>query len=120
MVPMPIDVLVVDDDADIRLLLRTQLRFDVRFGSVHEAASATDAVQQAIDHPGVTAIVLDHHLPDTLGLTVLPTLRASLPAATIIVLTANDDVLGDAVRVGADAAFSKSDDLPAMLDRLAN
>ena len=42
------------------LLLRTQLRFDARFGSVHEAASAKDAVEQANEHPGVTAVVHGH------------------------------------------------------------
>ena len=73
---MPAKVLVVDDDAAIRRLLRnTLLRADYE---IVEAENAKVALRQvAAEHPG--AILLDLGLPDRDGLSIIPQLRAHAP-----------------------------------------
>ena len=65
--PAGIRVLVVDDDADHRYLAQRRLElagFEVRLAAnAHEALTAVD---------GVDIVVLDHRLPDTSGLDLLP------------------------------------------------
>ena len=79
---MPARVLVVDDDAAIRRLLRNTL---VRAGhDVAEAGTARDALHQAAaGHPD--AVLLDLGLPDRDGLAVIPLLRAKGDAVILVV-----------------------------------
>lgn len=88
-------VLVVDDEADIREIVRRAL---VPAGlTVVEAATGGEAVSMAREHR-VDVVVLDLHLPDMSGLDVLRKLRQKDPLLHIIMLTAAgneaDRVLG--------------------------
>jgi len=78
-------ILVVDDEAAIRRLLRTAL---TRAGyRVVEAASAREAWSaMQIDKP--TAVLLDLGLPDGDGLEIVPLLKSS--GAAVIVISARD------------------------------
>ncbi|MDG0792723.1 response regulator [Cohnella ginsengisoli] len=79
-------ILIVDDEPQIRKLLRVTLQA-YSFG-IHEAATGEDGVRQAIEvRPDL--IVLDLGLPDLHGLEVLSRIRA-WSRAPVIVLTARD------------------------------
>jgi PAS domain S-box-containing protein len=89
------DVLVVDDDPEIRMLVRRALdRGGVRTA---EAATGAEAVAYAVGQP-VALVVLDLHLPDTTGLDLLAELRAIDPSVYVLMLTGagseEDRVLG--------------------------
>lgn len=80
---MTVRVLVVDDDARLRWVVARLLGEvpDVRV--VGEAADGADAVRAArLTDPDV--VVLDHAMPGTSGLDVLPELYAVAPRAKVV------------------------------------
>lgn len=80
-------VLVVDDNADIRLLVRMQIEFLDGVTSVHDAVNGVDAIEQAGQiQPHV--IILDLDMPVMSGDAALPLLRTVAPDAHIVVHTA--------------------------------
>lgn len=113
---MPAKVLVVDDDAAIRRLLRTTLiRAEY---AVVEAEDAKSALRQAaVEHP--SAILLDLGLPDRDGLTIIPQLRAH-GDIVILVVSARDavDEKVTALDLGADDFVTKPFDTEELLARL--
>jgi two-component system KDP operon response regulator KdpE len=113
---MPAKVLVVDDDAAIRRLLRTTLiRADY---AVVEADDAKGALRQAaVEHPD--AILLDLGLPDRDGLAIIPQLRAH-GDIVILVVSARDavDEKVAALDLGADDFVTKPFDTEELLARL--
>ncbi|MEH3100678.1 response regulator transcription factor [Sphingomonas adhaesiva] len=113
---MPAKILVVDDDAAIRRLLRTTLiRADY---TVVEAEDARGALRQAaVEHPG--AILLDLGLPDRDGLAIIPQLRAH-GDLVILVVSARDavDEKVTALDLGADDFVTKPFDTEELLARL--
>ena len=82
----PLKVLVVDDEPQIRILLRATLG---RAGySVAEASNAREALNaKAIDKPDL--VLLDLGLPDRDGLELVGALRGEPPSA-LIVISARD------------------------------
>jgi len=113
---MPAKILVVDDDAAIRRLLRnTLVRADY---TVVEAVDAKSALRQAaVEHP--SAILLDLGLPDKDGLSIIPLLRADSDAV-ILVVSARDavDEKVAALDLGADDFVTKPFDTDELLARL--
>jgi two-component system, OmpR family, KDP operon response regulator KdpE len=113
---MPARILVVDDDAAIRRLLRnTLVRADY---AVVEAADARSALRQAaLEHP--SAILLDLGLPDRDGLGIIPLLRAQ-GDAVILVVSAREAVEEKvaALDLGADDFVTKPFDTDELLARL--
>lgn len=113
---MSAKILVVDDDAAIRRLLRTTL---IRAGyTVVEAEDAKGALRQAaVEHPG--AILLDLGLPDRDGLTIIPQLRAH-GDIVILVVSAREavDEKVTALDLGADDFVTKPFDTEELLARL--
>lgn len=86
----PTSVLIVDDDADTRLLARTVL--EGRGWVVDEAANGKEALLK-VGIPGLSLIVLDLGLPDMDGVEILQTLKGTLHTAGIpvVVLTGRTD-----------------------------
>ena len=113
---MSAKILVVDDEAAIRRLLRNTL---VRAGyTVIEAEDAKTALRQAsVELP--SAILLDLGLPDRDGLSIIPLLRAH-GDAVILVVSARDavDEKVTALDLGADDFVSKPFDTEELLARL--
>ena len=113
---MPAKVLVVDDDAAIRRLLRnTLLRAEY---AVVEAEDAKSALRQAsVEHPSAILLVLG--LPDRDGLSIIPLLRAH-GDAVILVVSARDavDEKVTALDLGADDFVTKPFDTEELLARL--
>jgi CheY-like chemotaxis protein len=86
-------VLVVDDEPDVRLLLRLQLQ-----GHGHEVTDEAADGEEALDCCRLDppdAVILDLLMPRMNGFEVIPRLRADFPDVAIVAYTA---VAGDFVR----------------------
>ncbi len=109
-------ILVVDDEAAIRRLLRGALE---RGGyAVVEGTNARDALASlGIDKPDV--VLLDLGLPDRDGLELIPLIR-SKSSARIIVVSARDDTQEKvaALDLGADDFVTKPFDTDELLARV--
>ena len=110
-------VLVVDDDEGLVLMLRTLLSVDPRFSVAGEAGDGLEAVERA-RATGPDAIICDIEMPRMPGLEALPQLRSVCPDAAIVMFSGHDDVVAEALRLGADTLFPKSGDPIALLDLL--
>jgi response regulator RpfG family c-di-GMP phosphodiesterase len=114
-------ILIVDDDAGLRMLLHTTLTADE-----FEVAEAEDA-QGASDlarfwRPAV--VVLDVAMPGIDGLSFCAALKQKpvFAAPAVILLTGSDLAEKDAIRAGADALLRKPFsplELVGMIDRMA-
>ncbi|CAN5542522.1 hypothetical protein BH24ACT26_BH24ACT26_21700 [soil metagenome] len=100
-------VLLADDVAEIRMLLRLTLELDGRFEVVGEACNGAEAVQLACrQHPDV--VILDLGMPVMDGFTAIPEICRFSPQTKILVLSAFDPSTSDTVlSLGADAYMVK-------------
>ncbi|MHB1912857.1 MAG: response regulator, partial [Acidimicrobiales bacterium] len=88
--PPCLDVLVIDDLADARSLLRLILDGDGRFRIVGEASDGEDGIALAARiHPDL--ILLDLVMPHLAGLVALPRLREAAPGAKVVVVSSVED-----------------------------
>ncbi len=82
--------MVVEDDADMRFMIRTILGRDPRLEIMGEAASAAGAIEVA-KSVDPDLIVLDHSIEgDVMGLAAAPLLKAVAPNAKILLFSAFD------------------------------
>ncbi len=93
-------ILIVDDEENIRLVLRTLLR---RHGYEVEAAASGEEALPLVDSFGPDVVLADVRMPKMGGLDLLATLRAKGHDATVIVMSAygNIDQAIDAMKAGA-------------------
>jgi CheY-like chemotaxis protein len=113
-------VLVVEDVPELSRLLEMTFELDGRFQPVGTATSGGAALDLAArERPD--AIVLDLAIDGIDGIGVLPSLRAVLPDARIIVFTGRDDpkLRLQALEAGASAWVLKGGDLNGLLDELS-
>jgi DNA-binding response OmpR family regulator len=111
-------VLVVDDDASIRLLCRINLELDDHH--VLEAATLDEA-RRAIASAPVGVVILDVHVGAEDGLAFLAELRRERPGVAVAVLTGSADSASVAA-AGPDAVLGKPfvlDELRATVDGLS-
>ncbi|MCU1463291.1 MAG: pdtaR [Acidimicrobiales bacterium] len=103
--------LIVDDEEDIRLLVRAVIRqANEGLSVVGEAATGEEAVERCREHqPDV--VLLDYRLPDISGLEVAERILAERPAQNIILFSAflDADTIRKAAEVGVRACISKAD-----------
>lgn len=97
---VPLDILVIEDDADTRANLRDILELDGH--RVELATTAAEALGRG-DGARFSAVILDRKLPDGVADELLPRLRAAAPGADFIVVTGYSDLQGAiaALRQGA-------------------
>jgi DNA-binding NarL/FixJ family response regulator len=111
--------LIVDDDDDMRFLLRVVIEAANKgLAIAGEARSASEAVEQWRQHaPDV--VVLDHRMPDRSGLDVAAEILAERPDQSIILFSAflDDETIARAEALGVRACMSKDryDEIPAAL-----
>lgn len=100
-------LVAVDDDADMRKLIRYQLLGDGRLDLIDEASSAKEAVAAAArHHPDV--IILDHHIDgDIMGLQAAPLLKEASPNSKILLFTDHNLAIEAAREPAVDAYLSK-------------
>jgi two-component system, NarL family, response regulator FusR len=103
----PLNVLVVDDHAIIRLGVRQLLGEQAQVTDAESVAQARSLLSQR----QFDLMLLDLGLGDDFGLTALPLLRQLAPHMKIIVLTSMDEGLyaERALRAGADGFVMKSE-----------
>jgi two-component system response regulator AtoC len=99
-------VLVVDDEENIRLVLKTLLK---RHGYDVEVADSGEAALGLVDAFGPDVILTDVRMPKMNGLDLLATLKAKQNSATVIVMSAygSVDLALDAMKAGAYDYVSK-------------
>jgi CheY-like chemotaxis protein len=118
-------VLIVDDEPDMRLLVRGYL---ARAGLhvVEEAINGVDALR-ALDElnppPVPTVVVLDNLMPRMTGLEVAELILERTPHQHIVLFSAhlNPEVEAEAARLGVSACLAKTDldRLPGLISTLA-
>lgn len=101
-------VVIIDDDGDIRALLRLFLERAGDFEVVGEGGNGREGVEVA-SAVAPDQVLLDISMPVLDGLQALPLIKAALPEANIVMLTGLDDpdVRGHAFAAGADASVPK-------------
>ena len=83
--PRPVNALIIDDEAHVRVLIRMLLK-QLGIETVWEAADGAAALEQAKAHtPNV--ILLDINLPQVGGLEVLAKLKAAHPKIPVIIVS---------------------------------
>jgi two-component system response regulator AtoC len=99
-------VLVVDDEENIRLVLKTLLR---KHGYEVEVAESGERALELVDAFGPDFILTDVRMPKMGGLDLLATLKAKQHPATVIVMSAygNVDLALEAMKAGAYDYVSK-------------
>jgi DNA-binding NarL/FixJ family response regulator len=113
--------LIVDDDDDMRFLVRVLIEAANEGLSVAgEARSAAEAVDRWREtQPDV--IILDNRMPGRSGLDLAAEILAEAPGQSIILFSAylDDDTVGRATALGVRACLSKDhyDELPVALWR---
>ncbi len=93
-------ILVVDDEENLRLVLRTLL---TRQGYQVETAASGEEALKLVDSFGPDFVLTDVRMPKMGGLDLLSTLRAKRNEATVIVMSAygNTDLALEAMKAGA-------------------
>jgi two-component system response regulator HydG len=97
---MKANILVVDDDAEVRELLVQILQ---RVGYQVSQAKDGAALKEAYERLQPDAVLLDFKLPDATGLDLLPMIKKQWPETEVIMLTghATYDVAVEAIKRGA-------------------
>ena len=104
-----IKILVIDDDATIRGIVRTALE---RHGCVvAEAKDGRDGIKQIKAEPPALALI-DLIMPEQEGMETIQKLRRDFPAIKIIAISGGgqmgkDDLLYVAKKLGADGCLAK-------------
>ncbi len=112
-------VLVVDDDAALRLTVKEALKVTGRF-DIDEAVDGAEAVEK-VRNGNFQIIVLDVDLPKINGLEALKTIKEHDPSIIVTILTAHANV-DDAVKAVKEGAYNyvskpvMSEDLIKMID----
>ena len=111
---------IVEDDPDMRLLIRLALTRDRRLRPVGEATSAAEAID-LLDATSPELIVLDHSIEgDVMGLEAAPMLKAKADSTKILLFTAFDMAQQAAAEPAVDGYLRKDriDQLLATAQRL--
>ena len=114
---MPLRVLIVDDEPDVREMLVVLCSLYPDIVVVGEAKDGVEAIEQAASlHPD--AVVLDLMMPNLSGVDALPLLLRDHPDVRVVVLTAAVEIDPEVTRLSA-AVVGKtrvaSDLCPALL-----
>jgi DNA-binding NarL/FixJ family response regulator len=112
-------VLLIDDSAVVRRILKRLLKGDARFQHFFTAANAADGYSLfKISRPD--AVVLDLNLPDLHGLEILKLIKGSAPRCVVIVLTNCNapEMRRECLRHGADSFLTKESGLLAVVSAI--
>ena len=103
-------ILVVDDDADIGLLLCNRLQ---AMGHEVRAAADGEAALEAIEREVPSLVFLDIEMPKLSGLEVLRRIRKDRPELPVIVMTAHGTIARavEAMKAGASDFITKPFDM---------
>lgn len=116
--PQQIRVLLADDVADLRTMVRIALEVDGRFRVVGEACDGIEAVELANSlKPDI--VVLDISMPNMDGLEAIPEIHRLSPGSRILVLSGFDQRVGErAVALSADDYMPKTEHIESLAAKL--
>lgn len=109
-------ILVVEDEANLRLLYRDEL--EIEGYEVSDVGTGADALK-VLEYEKIDAVVLDLRLPDVYGLQLLDDMLSYRRNVPVIINTAYDQFREDFHCWGADAFVVKSSDLAELKNALA-
>lgn len=103
-----IRVLIVDDEPDLRLLLRTMLTLDQRFEIAGEGTDGGEALT-LFEQLRPDVLLLDQRMPVLTGLDVARQVLGEHPGQAVILLSAylNDAVKAEAAALGVRGVIGK-------------
>ena len=113
-------IVIADDHPLFRSALAHAVGKVWEGGTIIEASSAAEA-RAALTEGGVETLLLDLHMADSSGLSVLMDLRQDYPALPIVIVSASEEprVAAAAAQLGAAGFIPKSASLEAMREGLA-
>ncbi len=111
------NILLVDDEPDIRAFLRMMLGFrGERCSVVAEAGDGVEAIERVRDlRPDV--VVMDYRMPKVNGVEATRVISAEFPHIRVLGYTSEPESVGEMLAAGAAAAFRK-EDLDGLLNAL--
>ena len=104
------NVLVVDDEPDVRILFEMQFRREIRAGKIvfHFALSGPEALFLLASQAEDLLILSDINMPGMSGLELLKVVKAKYPHLKVVMITAyGDDFQAKAVEYGCDDYLTK-------------
>lgn len=109
-------LLVVDDDPRMGTMMQILLTAK-GYPSVKHVTSGAAALAAVTD---ADIVLLDHHLPDTTGMELLPSLleRVDPPAVIMVTGDAREDIAHEALQLGAEDCLTKDHALAGLLTDL--
>ncbi len=117
-----IGTLIVDDQTDVRLLLRMIIERSGDLFVTGEAASGSEAIEH-VEAENPSVIILDMMMPGMNGVETAAAIRAERPDQAIILCTAylDADVIERALAVGIRQCISKNElwSLPQLIRDVA-
>jgi DNA-binding NarL/FixJ family response regulator len=116
---MPNGILIVDDNANIRRLLRSFVETNAGFEVCGEAENGAEAIEKAKKlQPEL--VLLDMTLPGMSGTEAAPILKRLLPQVKIILFTMHTDGVNQALAetFNIDVVIAKSDSITKLTEHL--
>jgi hypothetical protein len=119
MLPDAPSIVLVDDAAEVRVLVRTRLRMSGRMTVVAEASDGEQAITLAREHQP-SLMLLDVSMPGTDGLAALPRVLEVSPATRVVIYSGFEErgLVERAEQLGAAAFIEKSVPIDTLVDLL--
>lgn len=112
-------IVIVDDSAEVRMLVRTRLRLSRKLHVIGEAGDGAEAIEVAREHrPDL--LLLDVSMPVMDGLETLPRVLAVSPGTRVVMYSGFQEqgLAQRALELGASVFLEKSSSLDTLADEL--
>ena len=116
---MPIKILVADDSAAVRVVVKNVLRDRPEFEVCGEAIDGLETLQKA-EQLAPDVILLDLAMPKINGIEAASILKSRFPKLCIIVFTFHGESIGDSLKsaIGADLFLAKPEGISTVLEAI--
>jgi DNA-binding NarL/FixJ family response regulator len=114
---MPKNILIADDNAGVRTLIRTYLEMQTEFEICGEATDGVDAIEK-IKELKPDLILLDLAMPKMNGAEVASIIKRTMPTVPIILFSVHGEKIGKSLAsaVGVDIVLSKANGITNLVE----